>query len=465
MTPRAHRLAIEPPIEAAAGGGEIPTAGAAWRLARAALGSFGLNVVNTILATLTTIVLARLLGVSDFGVYSFVVATVMLLGVPAILGIDRLLIRDVAVYVRQGADGLARGLVQRATQATLLASLGLALVAGLVAWLVAGGQLTPGLLAVWAGLAGLPFLALGRVAQGGLMGLHHVVLGQAPEYLLRPLLLLGGIALGYLWLGGRLDAPMAALLHTASYAGALALALLLLARRLPSGMRRARAAYDGRAWAASAALLALLSGTAVINSQTGVVLLGALADSESAGLYAVAQRGALLIAFPLAAVNAAIAPTAARLWSSADRAALQRLVTLSARGVLAGALPLALAFILLGRPILAAFFGEPFAAADAPLAVLSLGQLANAATGSVAVLLVMTGQQRLAALGTAAGALLNVIVALALIPVLGTVGAAVGAALSLTLSNGLMVIAARRRLGLDSTAAGLPPRPAAGQAA
>lgn len=440
--------------------GQAASHGSARRLARAALGSFGLNVANTLLTTLATVVLARLLGVGDFGLYSFVVATVMLLGVPAILGIDRLVVRDTAVYLRQAAHGLARGLLRRALQAALLSSVGLALLSGMVGWLVAGGTVSAPLLALWAGLLGLPLLALGRVLQGGLMGLHHVVLGQLPEYLLRPLLLLGGVALASAWLADGLDAPVAVLIHTLSYGGALLLALALLWRRLPAAVRAAAARYDGRTWATSAVLLALLSGTAVINSQTGVVLLGALADTESAGLYAVAQRGALLVAFPLAAVNSAIAPTAARLWAATDHAALQRLVTLSARGVLLGSLPLALGFIVVGEPILAAFFGDPFAAAAMPLAVLSVGQLANAATGSVAVLLVMTGQQRLAATGMAAGALLNVAAAAALIPTLGTLGAAIAAALSLALSNGLMVVAARRRLGIDSTALGLRPRAA-----
>jgi O-antigen/teichoic acid export membrane protein len=83
--------------------------------------------------------------------------------------------------------------------------------------------------------------------------------------------------------------------------------------------------------------------------------------------------------------------------------------------------------------------------------------MANVATGSVGVLLVMTGHQRDAALGTAAGAGLNVLLAVALIPPLGVLGAAIAAAASNVVSNGLLVIAVRRKLRLDSTAAGLIP--------
>jgi O-antigen/teichoic acid export membrane protein len=102
-------------------------------------------------------------------------------------------------------------------------------------------------------------------------------------------------------------------------------------------------------------------------------------------------------------------------------------------------------------------FGADFSAADVSLAVVSLGQMANVATGSVGVLLVMTGHQREAALGTAAGAGLNVLLTIALIPPLGALGAAAAAAASNVVSNGLLVIAVRRKLRLDSTAAGLIP--------
>jgi O-antigen/teichoic acid export membrane protein len=115
------------------------------------------------------------------------------------------------------------------------------------------------------------------------------------------------------------------------------------------------------------------------------------------------------------------------------------------------------AFVLLGGPILRLVFGADFGAADVALAVVSVGQLANVATGSVGVLLVMTGHQREAALGTAAGAVLNVGLAIALIPALGAIGAAVAAAASTIVSNVLLVVVVRRKLQLDATAAGLVP--------
>ena len=430
------------------------------RLARAAAGSFGLSVIQTAIVTITTIVLARVMGVSDYGSYAFVVATVTLLGVPAILGVDRLLVRDLAVYVGDHSYGLARGLLARATQQTLVMSLAIALIAAAGAFVLAGGVVSNDLVAIWVGLMALPFLALGRVAQGGLMGLHRVVTGQFPDLLLRPGLLLASVVVVIVALGPPLSAPLVIGLYALTMAIACGVAYLLLFSNRPGAMRSEPAAYRGREWLGASVALALLSSTAIINAQTGIVLLGAIGTPEGAGLYSVAQRGALLVAFPLAAVNAAIGPTAARLWAARERGRLQHLVTASSRGVMLGSLPIGLIFIVFGQQIITLLFGPDFAAANAPLAILSVGQLVNAATGSVAVLLVMTGYQHRATAAMAAGAALNVLLGVVLIPAYGEVGAAIAAATSLVVSNLLMVVACRRQLGLDSTPVGWPPREA-----
>ena len=289
------------------------------------------------------------------------------------------------------------------------------------------------------------------------MGLHKVVVGQFPDLLLRPTLLLAGVVFVLAAFGPPLPAPLVISLYALTMALACGVAYVLLFTRRPIEMRAQVAQYRGREWLGASLALALLSSTAIINTQTGVVLLGAIGSPAAAGLYSVAQRGALLIAFPLAAVNAAIGPTAARLWATHDRARLQHLVTVSARAVLLGSLPIALAFILFGRQIITILFGPEFAAANAPLAILSIGQLANAATGSVGVLLVMTGYQHRATAAMAAGAVLNVLIGLVLIPAYAETGAAIAATVSLIVSNVLMTFATRRKLAIDSTAAGWPP--------
>lgn len=425
-------------------------------LLRVASGSFALNVANTAAAVATTVVLARSMDLVGFGIFSWVVATVYLLTVPAILGLDRLLIRDVAVYMGHGDDARVRGIIRRAFQIALIASA--LIVAAVVALAQLGGVGGDAAVALSIGVLALPALAAAWIAQSALMGMHRVVVGQAAELLLRPVLLLALVVIAALAVGGTLSAPLAAALFTASALASALAALLALRHRLAASVTHTEPLFETRPWLGAALGLLLLSGAQFANSQVGTVLLGLLDQAESAGLYTVAQRGALLVAFPLLALNAGLAPTAARLWAQREVSQLQRLATLAARAALLVALPIALTFALAGGTLLELVFGSAFVAAAGALAILCAGQIVNAATGSVATLLMMSGQQARAGYGVAAGLALNVGIGLVLIPYLAEIGAALAAAAGLIVANVVHVVMARRALRIDATALGLPPR-------
>ena len=427
-------------------------------LVRAASGTFGLTVSNTAATVITTVVLARLMGLGAFGTYSWVVATVYLLTVPALLGVDRLLVREVAIYLGRGAHDLVRGLIRRSFQ--LVVGTCLAIGAAVILAVLLAGPTTDAatLAALSIGVLALPALALAWVAQYALMGMHRVVVGQIPELLLRPALLLVLVLLAGVVMKAPIDAPLAAALFTGSAAAAAVVGLLLLRRRISLSVPSHRPAYETRRWLGTALSLVTLGGALFVNSQVGTVMLGLLDSADSAGLYTVAQRGAMLVAFPLLALNAALAPTAARLWAGGQVHELQRLVTFGTRAVFAASIPIALAFVLIGSSLLNLVFGAAFVAAAAALAILSVGQLANTATGSVTTLLMMTGHQRRAGIGIVIALGLNVILCIVLIPSLHAAGAAIAAATGILVSNLIHTLMARSALGIDPTALGLSPR-------
>jgi O-antigen/teichoic acid export membrane protein len=431
------------------------TAKARSGLLQAASGSFALNVLNLVATVVLTAVLTRAMTVDAFGIYSWVIAAVTLLTVPAVLGVDRLLVRDVAVYLSRAAHAQLRGLVRWTFALVTIVSL-VIVGAGVAVSLLTGAMSSTQWAALAIGLVALPFVAGGRVLGSALMGGGQIVVGQIPELALRPALMLLLVAVMVLALGTPLDAGVVVAVYAATAAMALLVALAILDRRLLRGLEPARPSYETRTWGVAAVALALLSGAALINSQTGIALLGLLDTPSATGLYSVAQRGALLVAFPLLAVNAALAPTAARLWAAREVDQLQRLVTRAARATLAASAAIAIVFIAFGRPLLGAIFGGPFTEASGALTILTIGQVANVATGSVALLLVMSGNQWRAGLGIVAGMLLNIGLGVVLIPTLHADGAAIAAAASLICSNTIHVFIARRALGIDPTPLGLP---------
>ncbi|NET91585.1 MAG: oligosaccharide flippase family protein, partial [Kamptonema sp. SIO1D9] len=206
-------------------------------------------------------------------------------------------------------------------------------------------------------------------------------------------------------------------------------------------------------WLRSALPMLLIGSLYIVNNQTDTVMLGAMKDSEAVGIYTVANRGASLITFVLVAFNTSLAPTFASLYAQGDKRRLQRVVTKGCRMVLLAALPIAFALIAFGYWFLL-LFGAEFVQGQTALTILSFGQLANAATGSVALLLIMTGHERDTAIGISASALLNIILNAILIPQWGVEGAATATATSTFFWNIILVVFAQKRLQINSTVLG-----------
>jgi len=158
------------------------------------------------------------------------------------------------------------------------------------------------------------------------------------------------------------------------------------------------------------------------------------------------------VVFGLQVVNLTIGPHIARLHAQGDMGRLQRLVTFSTRAQFFFTLPFVVMLIFFGEGLVTLAFGQEFVPALLPLSILALGQLVNAASGSVGLLLAMTGHERDAARSVVLAAIVNVSLNAILIPPYGAAGAAAAGAVTLAAWNLAMCWAVRQRLGIDSLA-------------
>lgn len=420
-------------------------------LAGAAAVTLGLRVTALLAAFGTSVLLARTLGADGYGTYVYATAWASLLAIPSMFGLDTLLTRDIASYSALGRWSLAKGLLRYAFSLGFGASLLAAGCAALVAFaLLAPGD--PRLVPLLVGMALIPLLAMTRLAEAAVRGFHHLVVGQFPEYLLKPALLIGLLLLVFLGLERR-SASIAVLVNVGAAGVALLVGLWILRERIPGDVGAAHRSMEASRWLASALPLFLIGSVRVINSETDVIMLGTLTGPAAAGVYRVAGRGADLISFVLAAVNFAVAPTFASLHARGEVARLQQLVTRSAQFVLAFSLPVAVLLVVFGKQFMGLFGGE-FVSGAPVLIVLSVGQLLNAAAGSVGLALMMTGHERSAAAGLSVAAVVNVILNAVLIPLYGAIGAAIATATSTVIWNAILIVEVYRRLGIASTAFG-----------
>ncbi len=416
-------------------------------VARGVLGSLGLRVAGVALAYLSVIVLARLLGTTGFGHYMYALAWLNVLVIPAAFGLEGVLTRELAAARALKDWPAARGLVRFSNRFVVVATIVVAGLAAGVAWSLAASPPGESVRVFWLALLSLPFFALARLRQHALQGLSHVVVGQVPETLLRPVCLVLLLGMAHLIVAERLTAEQAMLAFAAANLAAYLFGSWLFARRVPAAMRRATPAFDRRRWLGAAASMLLVGSMYVVHNQTDTLMLGWLTDADAVGLYSAANRGAAVLGFVVLAVAATFAPLFSGIHAADDRAALQRAVRQSCRWIVLLMLPGGLVLVAGAVPFLR-LFGDDFVAAATALRLLCLGHLLTSVFGAVAILLIMTGHERVTGVTVGITAVLNIALNALLIPRFGIEGAAVATGVSLVAWNLALYVVAGRRLAV-----------------
>jgi len=203
-------------------------------------------------------------------------------------------------------------------------------------------------------------------------------------------------------------------------------------------------------WKEAAYPLSVVGGLQLMYSYSDIIILGFFHSNEDVGVYrAVGQLGTLVV-FGLSAINQILQPNFAKLYASKDIDKLQKIVTYSSFAIFIFASIPALVFFFFGEFILKFIFGDEFVIGFIPLVILTLGQLANAAFGSVGALLNMTGHEKDAMRGMMYSLGINIFLAFILIPQFGMLGAAISTAASLMVWNIILRYYVKKRLDIES---------------
>lgn len=418
------------------------------RMLQSAFGTAILQATSTGLGFLTAVLLARVLGQDGYGRYTFTITWAAFLTIPALIGMDQFLVRGIARYEVERSWSLMKGLLRRANQTVLLTSLAVAVVGCATALLWLSDALKgPFCLA----MVLVPIGTLTLLRQGAMQALGQVATGQLPEYLIWPSLTIIGIGVLAALGGSDLTPTTAMAANVAGMTAASITGSVLLLRALPSVLRTVKPAYATGEWTRASLRIMLVNGVWMTNRYVGLLILGTLDNTRATAVYGVVEKGAALIVMVHFAVNMPLAPAIARLHAQADFSGLERATQHMARVATLISLPLCAAFAILPSVYLG-IFGPGFQAGSTAMAILAFAQLVNAATGPASNLLIMTGNENSAVRATVAGMIVNVVLAVALVPLLGMTGSAIAFASSLVSWNVALVVMARRRVGVNATA-------------
>lgn len=422
-------------------------------LLKRSAGIFALKTFFTGLLFLFSLLLARLLGAAGYGVYAYAIAWVNLLTVVASMGLDALIVREIAAYEKRSAWDLARGLLQWASLLVLSTSFGLVLLGRTMIWVWVDQFDEQMITALQIALILFPFMTFVRLIRSMMRGFQQVVIAQIPEMVLQPLLF--GVLVGGVYLVDRdnIKASWMVGLQVIATGITFLIAVRQLQIRIPKPIYEATPHYQSKMWFRSALVLLIFGSMTTLNARVDTIMLGAIRGAEEVGLYVVASRGAELILFVMIAVNTALGPTIARLYMTADIVQLQRITIKSARMMLLGALPIATGLVFFGYWFLY-LFGPAFTQGQISLIILSIAQLINTVTGPLGLLLIMTGHESVAARGFGIGGVANIFLNMLLIPSWGMNGAATATATSMIISDILLAVLVYKKLGIHATALG-----------
>lgn len=417
-------------------------------LLRSATGSFGLRVFGAGLGFINGILLARLLGPAEFGIYAIVIAMANFGATIVLLGLPTLITRDVAACGVGGRWDQLSALVSNAYRWILLATVALLSVStivmvahavpGRIQWLV----ILPGMVLV-------PIVAMNQFRASILRGLHWVILADIPDLLLRPALLFGLLASAYM-VGMHMNSSVALAMQLSAMSAALAFGAGWLSIKQPAEFK------SGISRPLKFALVLLAfpffadAIVTILEGQASLFLLGYLGGKEQAGLFQAANQLVGLIAIGLVAVNMPLQPRFSAAWVRKDHREIQRLATEAARIGAAVAFGGGFSILLFAEPIMR-LYGAEYAPAVQALRILAIGQMFNAAAGSCGVLLLMTGHQRAVVRGTVLALVINSIVGYLLIPAYGLIGGALATTVGIVVWNVFYSVYAWIRLRVNTT--------------
>lgn len=407
---------------------------ARWRKYRLGSATFLLSVgvrgIGAILALALNVVLARLLGVVQYGRYMTWLSMGLVLGGLAVRGVDQVLTRELASGPRLGEFGrnaLLRWAKGRLFRSAMLAAL---LFGAYVLVLQDGASPDRGQWLVSVAGAGIVVLAALTLAEAGAInGFAASLRSQALPLVVRNGAALALVGVFYLSVKAPQNAMQALWLQALGYLVTVLVGIQWL-RSLGRGVSRDETTGDAHVttlrqgkhdWTVASRHFFLVGIAALLVNRLDVVVIAALSGDKIAGTYAAGARLAQVTLMVAVAVNVVLSPRIA----SAHRLGNHEEVRRLAISGLAFTIPVAILGVV-GVTIFAAgivrVFGPQYAGSAAPLVWVNGAYALWAVAAPGYALLAMTGLEKFVAALSWLVVVVNVATMLMLVPLFDAAG-------------------------------------------
>lgn len=413
---------------------------------RSSLTAFAIRIAGAALALLSQIVLARLMGSFEFGIYVLVWTVTIILGDLACLGFHTTIIRFMPQYMQHNQQADARGILRAGPVFALIS----ASIITLISIVVLTGFSTQFAAYYWSafiiGICCIPAIALGNIFDGTARSQGWILSALGPGYIIRPMMML--ILFVAMLLAGWSAQATTALIAAFGATALTAIGQQLFLRHnirkfLPAGGTN----YHFREWMRVSLPIFLIEGFFFLLINIDVLMVGRLMEPDSVALYFAVTKVLALAHFVYFAVKSSVAQRYSQLLHGGDEQAFRDFARNSARWTFWPTLLLSILLLIAGWPLLA-LFGNEFTYGYPLLFILVFGVIARASVGPCESLLSMSGNQNICAALYVVALIVNISLNLLLIPMLGLSGAAVATICAMITEAATLSYAVRKRLNV-----------------
>lgn len=402
-----------------------------------------------VLAILSQVIMARIMGAMDYGVYYYALSWIVILALFVRIGFDYVILRFLPVFIHRDEWSLARGLLSFSSRIILINGFILgSLMIGLVILLGDRIESTASQTFIISAPCLFIFGAI-YLRQAVLRSLRHVVRSLVPDGIIAPVLLI--ILSVTIWGAGYdLTAPVAMGLTVIAFAVSLVIGAYWQAVTVPEEVNVAKPNFDRKVWTGIAFSMLIINGMNIILVNIDVIILGLFRAPDEVGIYGISAKTATIAAFPLTIANAVFSPLIAKYFFSNEKQKLQQTIVLGMRLVSLVSIIMLLLGISMSSWVLS-FFGDEFTRGESSLRLLVIAQCINALCGPVGLLLALCGYEKDVARVMMVAVFASVTLNFILAPVWGMEGAALATAACIVLWNVTLYLKVRSKLALDAS--------------
>lgn len=416
--------------------------------------AFMIRIISAAIAFLSQVVLARLMGPFEYGVFVLVWVAMIIIGNLSCFGFQTAIIRFLPQYSHQNDFLRVRGILFSSRMFVLLSASGAAVLTWLVLYFGSDWFQSYYILPFIVGTFALPMVALGDVLDGTARANGWPVKALTPTYLVRPIFLLIFMmiawALGYPINGvtGLVCAVAATYVTTITQ-------LAFLSSALDARFGPGKTKIEFGHWFLVAIPIFLVEGFFFLQVNADVLMVGFMMEPDDVGIYYATVKTMAVVHFVFFAVKAGVSNLFASHMHDKDRSALRALARQSATWTFWPSLLMG-ALVLLAGPLLLSMFGAAFVDGYNLLFILVAGVVIRASIGPAENLLNMSGNQNICAVVFGCILATNLMLNLILIPIYGLYGAALSTAIATLVETISLYFLVRSRVGISMFAFAKP---------